>query len=306
MSKIEIICKNTGIRKEYPLGITLSEIAKDQGVQLKDEILAARVNNSLRELSFEIFKPKTVEFIDIHDPMGYAMYMRSMIFIMFKAARDLWPESTLKVEHTLPLGTYCELIGIQNLVEDTFLRDSVVQYIVALSGAIFSQAQALGLFEKEAGLDELLSYGAKLHDVGIAISYDKHYQHGAYLVRFCPLLGFTQKEVLTIARLVYLHSRPSSDLPGFLSGDALTEAQKWAAVSLFMAENLDRTHRSMVRNVKLAVNNRDLVLDVELKEASPLETASVEKIKKQVKKLLGRNIEVRFEIADRHIELVHD
>lgn len=113
MSKIEIICKNTGIRKEYPIGTTLAEIAKDQHIQLEDDILAARVNNSLRELSFELFKPKTVEFIDIHDPMGYAMYMRSMIFIMFKAARDLWPESTLKVEHTLPLGTYCELIGIQ-------------------------------------------------------------------------------------------------------------------------------------------------------------------------------------------------
>ncbi len=34
-----------------------------------------------------------------------------------------------------PLLTREELIGIQNLVEDTFLRDSVVQYIVALSGA---------------------------------------------------------------------------------------------------------------------------------------------------------------------------
>lgn len=180
------------------------------------------------------------------------------------------------------------------------------KHLVAVSGAIFSQAQALGLFDAEAGLDELLAYAAKLHDVGIAISYDKHYQHGAYLVRFCPLLGFTQKEVLTIARLVYLHSRPSSDLPGFLAGDVLSEAQKWAALCLFMAENLDRTHRSMVRDVKLALNNRDLVLDVELKEASPLETASVEKIKKQVKKLLGRNIEVRFEITDRHIELVHD
>ncbi len=180
------------------------------------------------------------------------------------------------------------------------------KHLVAVSGAIFSQAQALGLFDAEVGLDELLAYAAKLHDVGIAISYDKHYQHGAYLVRFCPLLGFTQKEVLTIARLVYLHSRPSSDLPAFLAGDALSEAQKWAALCLFMAENLDRTHRSMVRDVKLALNNRDLVLDVELKEASPLETASVEKIKKQVKKLLGRNIEVRFEIAERHIELVHD
>lgn len=180
------------------------------------------------------------------------------------------------------------------------------KHLVAVSGAIFSQAQALGLFDAEVGLDELLVYAAKLHDVGIAISYDKHYQHGAYLVRFCPLLGFTQKEVLTIARLVYLHSRPSSDLPAFLAGDALSEAQKWAALCLFMAENLDRTHRSMVRDVKLVLNNRDLVLDVELKEASPLETASVEKIKKQVKKLLGRNIEVRFEIAERHIELVHD
>lgn len=34
-----------------------------------------------------------------------------------------------------PLLTREKLIGIQNLVEDTFLRDSVVQYIVALSGA---------------------------------------------------------------------------------------------------------------------------------------------------------------------------
>ena len=89
MSKIEIICKNTGIRKEYPIGTTLAEIAKDQNIQLEDDILAARVNNSLRDLSFELFKPKTVEFIDIHDPMGYAMYMRSMIFIMFKAAHHV-------------------------------------------------------------------------------------------------------------------------------------------------------------------------------------------------------------------------
>lgn len=111
MSNIEIICKNTGIRKKYPIGITAGQIAADQKIRLQDDILGVKVNNKLRELSYEIFKPKTIEFIDIRDPLGQAMYIRSMLFILFKAVRDLWPETTLKVEHSLPLGMYCELLG---------------------------------------------------------------------------------------------------------------------------------------------------------------------------------------------------
>ncbi|MDE7072942.1 MAG: nucleoside kinase, partial [Bacteroidales bacterium] len=111
MSSVKIFCKNTGLCKEYPLGTTLSQIAADQNVRLKDDILGAKVNHKLRELSYELYKPKTVEFIDIHNDMGYSMYMRSMVFILFKAVRDLWPETTLKVEHSLPWGSYCELNG---------------------------------------------------------------------------------------------------------------------------------------------------------------------------------------------------
>lgn len=111
MSNIEIICKNTGIRKEYPMGVTAAQVAADQGVQLRDDILGVLVNNKLRELDYEIYKPKTLEFIDIYHPQGHAMYMRSTLFVLFKAVRDLWPECTLKVEHALPLGMYCEIMG---------------------------------------------------------------------------------------------------------------------------------------------------------------------------------------------------
>ena len=95
MSSVRIFCKNTGIFKEYPLGTTLAQIAADQKVALRDDILGARVNHKLRELSYEIYKPKNIEFIDIHDTMGYSMYMRSMVFILFKAVRDLWPETRM-------------------------------------------------------------------------------------------------------------------------------------------------------------------------------------------------------------------
>ncbi len=111
MSSVRIFCKNTGIFKEYPLGTTLAQIAADQKVVLRNDILGAKVNHKLRELSYEIYKPKTIEFIDIHDTTGYSMYMRSTVFILFKAVRDLWPETTLKVEHSLPWGSYCELNG---------------------------------------------------------------------------------------------------------------------------------------------------------------------------------------------------
>ena len=149
-----------------------------------------------------------------------------------------------------------------------------------------------------------MGYSARLHDIGIAISYDKHYMHGAYLVRHCPLLGFTEQEVLTMARLVFWHSRPSGELPAFLSGPVATEAEKWAALSLFIGENLDRTHRSVVQNVKLVKKDRALSLDVTLGVPAPLEESSVEKIRKHTKRVLGEAIDVRFHLHDREIEIV--
>ncbi|MEG1572433.1 MAG: nucleoside kinase, partial [Bacteroidales bacterium] len=112
---VEIICKNTNITKEYPLGTSLYEICADQNVRLSERIIAAKVNNKLRELDYEVFKPKIIEFITIEDSTGHSMYMRSILFILFKAVRDLYPQASLHIEHSLPLGFYCE---IQALGED--------------------------------------------------------------------------------------------------------------------------------------------------------------------------------------------
>ena len=173
---------------------------------------------------------------------------------------------------------------------------------VALS--LFEQAQKLKLCESQPGLPELIGYAARLHDIGIAISYDKHYMHGAYLVRYCPLLGFTEQEVLTMARLVFWHSRPSSELPAFLQGAPATKAQKWAALCLFIAENLDRTHRSLAKSLKLVKKGNNLTIEVLLTSPAPLEQASIEKIRKQIKRVLGVAIDFRFTIEDRELEII--
>lgn len=170
-----------------------------------------------------------------------------------------------------------------------------------LALSIFEQAQKLKLCPHQPGLEELLGYAARLHDIGIAISYDKHYMHGAYLVRHCPLLGFTEQEVITMARLVYWHSRPSGELPVFLLGPQTSIAEKWAALSLFIAENLERTHRSLAVSAKLVKKGQALSIDVLLSAPTPLGEAAADKIRKHTKRVLGEAIDVRFSVQDREI-----
>jgi len=106
---IEIFCINCNTKKEFPLGLTLSEIAKEFGINGKYPILAALVNNKLKEMSFQIFKPKTIQFIDITHPIGIRVYLRSLAFVMYKAVKDLYPNAMLSIEHSVSKGWYCEI-----------------------------------------------------------------------------------------------------------------------------------------------------------------------------------------------------
>ncbi len=78
MRKIEIYCENNNRYKEYPLGTTLSEVAADMKIEMKFPICGALVNNKVRELSFDIVKPKNIRFIDYSSTDGQRIYIRSL------------------------------------------------------------------------------------------------------------------------------------------------------------------------------------------------------------------------------------
>ncbi len=99
--------------KKYPLGMSLSDIIKDQNISLNHPIIGARVNNEIEELSYEIFKPKIIEFIDISDGDGMRIYIRSLTYVLIKAVYDLFPKASISVDHAVSKGYYCELEGIK-------------------------------------------------------------------------------------------------------------------------------------------------------------------------------------------------
>lgn len=107
--KIEIICENTGCRESYPIGTTLQQIAKNLKIDTGKPIIGAMVNNKLKELSYQIYKPKKVRFIDMTHDDGMRMIVRSLIFVLYKASCELFTKSELTVRHPISNGYYCTL-----------------------------------------------------------------------------------------------------------------------------------------------------------------------------------------------------
>jgi len=108
MTNIEIFCENDNQYKEYPLGVTLQEIAEDLGVKTSSPLCGALVNNKVRELSFSVVKPKDIRFIDYSHPDGQRMYIRSLFFVLYVAVKELYPNMHLKIDHAISRGYYCE------------------------------------------------------------------------------------------------------------------------------------------------------------------------------------------------------
>ena len=115
---IEIRCVNSNRDCEFPLGITLGEIARLLSVKNPRPILGAYVNNRPKPLDYEIVKPRMVEFIDYTCRDGQRMYLRTLSFILFAAIRNLWPEVRLKIDHAISKGYYCELEELDRAFTD--------------------------------------------------------------------------------------------------------------------------------------------------------------------------------------------
>lgn len=106
---IAITCINTGTTKKISKGTPLNKVVKEFGVDMKNPILGAMVNNVLEELDFLVFHPISVQFIDITHPEGMRMYVRSLSFVLYKAVDELFPESHLRIDHAISKGIYCKV-----------------------------------------------------------------------------------------------------------------------------------------------------------------------------------------------------
>ena len=98
-----------GKGREIPAEMTLLELVQE--VQKKGEplIVAARVDNVLRDLQTSVGDFHTIELVDTRSEFGRRIYRRSVVFLLIMAVQELYPEAKVVVQFTAHKGLYCAI-----------------------------------------------------------------------------------------------------------------------------------------------------------------------------------------------------
>jgi len=115
---ITVYCKNTHTYHDVPRGISLIELKDLLHFELPYPIIAAHVNYKVENLTFRLYKPKDVEFLDASSPSGMRAYVRTLGMILACSVNELFPEMDLRVEHPISKGYYCTLQWHQDKNDD--------------------------------------------------------------------------------------------------------------------------------------------------------------------------------------------
>ena len=133
----------------------MAEIVQTMKVKSEDPILGAYVNNRVKPLDYELVKPRQVEFFDYSCRDGQRMYIRTLSFVLYSAVRNLWPEVSLRIDHAISKGYYCEIEGLDKAFTDEDLwsvqqeMQSIIDRDIPVERKMVLTETAVELYEKE-------------------------------------------------------------------------------------------------------------------------------------------------------------
>lgn len=159
---------------------------------------------------------------------------------------------------------------------------------------------ALSLFDQLAALHHLplstrpyLEVAALLHDIGNAVSYERHHKHTYYLIHHADIPGLAERERELVARVARYHRRSAPDLQhsgleGLLPSEARTVRK--LATLLRVADSLDRSHQQAVKSLKALRGKEGVTLQLQARHPLDLELWNAERETANFRSVFGKRL----------------
>jgi uridine kinase len=127
----------------------------------EESIVALKVNNELRPLKTRLAVNCTLEPIPLDSPEGAMLYRRSLAFLLALAVRDLFPDRSLHVGHSLGSSYYYTISSGDPLNEKEVAilqkeMESIVQKDIPITFKYLAYEEALEEFSKNHQRDTAL------------------------------------------------------------------------------------------------------------------------------------------------------
>ena len=162
---------------EGPRGTPLQAFIEEAFPNAVVPIVAALVNDQVRKLSYPLTSDARVTPMDITTGDGMRIYQRSLSFLMVAAAKELYPDAYLIIDHSLTLsGLYCEVRGRAPFTEEEIQRlEARMWEMVAENAPITKQPmpveQAIEMFRAQGYDDKVRLLHYRRADV---VVYELH------------------------------------------------------------------------------------------------------------------------------------
>ena len=194
---LRIFCKNTGTSQTFPEGTSLLEMLPSFDFERPYPIVSAKVNNVSQGLKFKVYNNKDIEFLDVRSDSGMRVYCRSLFFLLCKAARDVYPDGRIYLEHPISNGYFChfnKVDGSETTLEDVARIRARMQEIVSEDLPFHRYEvhtdEAVRIFKERGYADKV-----KLFETSGTV-YTDYYTLGDtpdyYYGRLCPSAGYIQ------------------------------------------------------------------------------------------------------------------
>lgn len=209
IESVDVFCKNDEKTYSFEKGTSLREIYESLNLELPYLVVSGKVNNKTESLNYRIYRPKTVEFVDISDSSGMRTYVRSLCFVLAKAVYEILPGVQINIEHPISKGYYCVIVGqdgvsqeivdkIKSRMQEIIAGDFPFEAVEALTHEVVATFRKYGFEDKALLLEtqqELYSkyykmdgyvdyfYGSLVPSSGYLHLFDLQKYNGGLLLR---------------------------------------------------------------------------------------------------------------------------
>ena len=111
---IRVYCENNATFVSVEMGTSLLDVLGQLDINAPYPLLAAYVNNRLKELNYRVYTPISVRYIDTTHFEGHRVYQRTAVFMLQQAVEQIYNDKKLHIRHSVGAGIYCEVDGVNS------------------------------------------------------------------------------------------------------------------------------------------------------------------------------------------------
>lgn len=153
---------------------------------------------------------------------------------------------------------------VNRLMERYSVDKTHAECIEKITKHIFKSVKSDWQLDKREDL-KMIRWAARLHEIGLAIAHNQYHKHGAYLLSFSDMPGFSRQEQTLLSVLVRLHRRKIAlDIFDQVSDEIKSKLIKLVII-LRLAVVLNRS-RNTIKTPDMDVKVKETIIELEFQK----------------------------------------